>query len=262
MKKICLLFGILLLFVSANSVLADPYLYANRSFNKNINGVTDFGPYMRDLQRCIQMNWVPPKDDITKRVILLFKIDKTGQLMSSSVYQSSGSPDADRAAMYALQKTAPFKPLPSEFKGESIDIMFTFDYSVWGKTNYKSMHSPIMGENIQFQQTPSSKTYYKNLDETLTVTNKSLIRTSQGYKYIHVLKVKPFFEDAYLWKCKVDCKNRQIGVKKSYEGTVSSTPMHLLGFTQMVNVFSDNVKMQSPDKNKDYLKIYNYVCQP
>ena len=96
----------------------------------------DFGPYMRDLQRRIKMNWDPPKGNESKRVVLLFKIAKDGRLLSCSVFKSSGLPSADKAAMNAVQLTAPFRPLPAEFKGQSIDIQFTFDYNVFGASGY------------------------------------------------------------------------------------------------------------------------------
>ena len=96
----------------------------------------DFGPYMRELQRRIKMNWDPPKGNESKRVVLLFKIAKDGRLLSCSVYKSSGLQGADKAAINAVQATAPFRPLPAEFKGQSIDIQFTFDYNVFGASGY------------------------------------------------------------------------------------------------------------------------------
>ena len=96
----------------------------------------DFGPYMRELQRRIKMNWDPPKGDQSKRVVLMFKIAKDGRLLSCSVYKSSGLPNADKAAIQAVQLTAPFKPLPPDFKGSNIDIQFTFDYNVFGASGY------------------------------------------------------------------------------------------------------------------------------
>lgn len=96
----------------------------------------DFGPYMRELQRRIKMNWDPPKGNESKRVVLLFKIAKDGRLLSCSVFKSSGLPSADKAAINAVQATAPFRPLPAEFRGSSIDIQFTFDYNVFGASGY------------------------------------------------------------------------------------------------------------------------------
>ena len=97
----------------------------------------DFGPYMRELQRRIKMNWDPPKGNESKRVVLLFKIAKDGRLLSCSVYKSSGLKSADDAALNAVRLTAPFKPLPPDYKGQSIDIQFTFDYNVFGASGYQ-----------------------------------------------------------------------------------------------------------------------------
>lgn len=96
----------------------------------------DFGPYMRELQRKIKMNWDPPKGNESKRVVLLFKIAKDGRLLSCSVYKSSGLQNADNAAINAVKLAAPFRPLPPEYKGANIDIQFTFDYNVFGATKY------------------------------------------------------------------------------------------------------------------------------
>lgn len=97
----------------------------------------DFGPYMRELQRKIKMNWDPPKGNESKRVVLMFKIAKDGRLLSCSVYKSSGLKSADDAALNAVKLTAPFRPLPAEYKGSSIDIQFTFDYNVFGAAGYQ-----------------------------------------------------------------------------------------------------------------------------
>lgn len=96
----------------------------------------DFGPYMKELQRRIKMNWDPPKGNESKRVVLLFKIARDGRLLSVQVHRSSGLPAADNAAVNAVKLTAPFRPLPPEFKGNSVDIQFTFDYNVLGATRY------------------------------------------------------------------------------------------------------------------------------
>ncbi|MCM1264836.1 MAG: TonB family protein [Candidatus Gastranaerophilales bacterium] len=92
----------------------------------------DFGPYMRELQRRIKLNWTPPKGNESKQVVLLFKIAKNGQLISCRVFKSSGFPAADQAALNAVKLTAPFRPLPADYKGNNIDIQFTFDYRVFG----------------------------------------------------------------------------------------------------------------------------------
>lgn len=90
----------------------------------------NWGPYMRDLEARIKRNWSPPKQDTSKRVKVLFTIGRDGRLLSHKIIQSSGVPIQDRAAMSAIELTAPFRPLPPEFKGQSVPVEFTFDYNV------------------------------------------------------------------------------------------------------------------------------------
>lgn len=92
----------------------------------------DFNPYMKKLQKDIKKNWNPPKIDKSKRVVALFKIEKSGKLLETKIKKSSGDTDMDNAAIKAVYDTAPFEPLPKEFTGKSIDIQFTFDYNVLG----------------------------------------------------------------------------------------------------------------------------------
>ncbi len=96
----------------------------------------DFGPYMKELQRRIKMNWAPPKGNESKRVVLLFSISRDGRLLSVKVHKSSGLPAADEAALHAVRLTAPFRPLPPDYKGSSVDIQFTFDYNVFSASRY------------------------------------------------------------------------------------------------------------------------------
>ena len=90
----------------------------------------NWGPYMRDLEQRIKRNWTPPKGDSSKRVVITFTISRDGRLLNKRIVKSSGIPLADRAAMSAIEQTAPFRPLPPEFKGQSVPIEFTFDYNV------------------------------------------------------------------------------------------------------------------------------------
>lgn len=91
-----------------------------------------WGPYMRALEAKIKQNWHPPKGDQSKRVVLLFKIGKNGELLSVRVSKTSGSPENDQAAIRAVKMSAPFRALPPEFTGSSVEIDFTFDYNVLG----------------------------------------------------------------------------------------------------------------------------------
>ncbi len=91
----------------------------------------DFGPYIAELQRRIKRNWAPPAADRSKRVVTLFTVDRSGRLVSVRIQQSSGTEVADAAAIAAVRNSAPFRPLPAEYRGNTIDVQFIFDYDVW-----------------------------------------------------------------------------------------------------------------------------------
>jgi len=91
----------------------------------------DFGPYIAELQRRIKRNWQPPSSDRSKRVVALFTIGRAGQLLSVRLKNGSGSPSADDAAIAAVRASAPFRQLPANYRGNSIDVEFIFDYDVY-----------------------------------------------------------------------------------------------------------------------------------
>ncbi|MCQ2957406.1 MAG: TonB family protein [Candidatus Gastranaerophilales bacterium] len=95
-----------------------------------------FGAYMSALTQRIKSNWDPPRGEESKRVVLLFTIARDGRLLNVKVIKSSGTPSADKAALSAVELSAPFRPLPAGFKGSSVDIQFTFDYNVFGVNRY------------------------------------------------------------------------------------------------------------------------------
>lgn len=92
-----------------------------------------FDPYMYNLQNEIKKNWHPPKNNESKDVVVKFTIAKDGSLIKTNIIKSSNNMAIDRSAIEALQNSAPFAPLPKQFKEESVDIEFTFDYNVLGR---------------------------------------------------------------------------------------------------------------------------------
>ncbi|MCM1339294.1 MAG: TonB C-terminal domain-containing protein [Muribaculaceae bacterium] len=90
----------------------------------------DFGPYMREMQRRIKSNWNPPQDKFSRKVTLLYEIKKSGEVTNVSIVQSSGNKKMDKSAIKALEAASPLRPLPAEFKEDSVKVQFTFDYNV------------------------------------------------------------------------------------------------------------------------------------
>lgn len=99
------------------------------SFEKEFPNEADFEQYMRKMQKNIKANWNPPKNSASSSVTLKYSIQKNGELKNVSVIKSSGDEKIDFAAVKSLKMTAPFEPLPDSFKGNHIDIQFTFDYN-------------------------------------------------------------------------------------------------------------------------------------
>lgn len=104
-------------------------------------------PYLKKLERNIKLNWKPPKSEESTRVVLFFTIAKDGRLLASKIYKSSGVAVIDTAALNAAKASAPFNPLPEQFKGNSIDIQFTFDYNVHNNVQSKLNDSNLVKTN-------------------------------------------------------------------------------------------------------------------
>lgn len=90
-----------------------------------------FGDYMRNMQKKIKLNWNPPSETHSNKVVLIFKINKDGQVPDYKVLNSSGDNAVDSAAIDALLKSAPFEPLPTSYKGKDVQVQFAFDYNVY-----------------------------------------------------------------------------------------------------------------------------------
>lgn len=90
----------------------------------------DFGPYMAELQRRIKRVWFPPKIARSKRVQVIFKVHRNGEMTNLRLANSSGLTAADEAALKAIEAAAPFHPLPAGAPSD-VDIEFTFDYNVF-----------------------------------------------------------------------------------------------------------------------------------
>lgn len=91
-----------------------------------------FDYYMRNVQKNIKRNWQPPQGTESKRIVVLFTLNKDGHLISSQLSKSSGSDVADMEAINAIKRTY-FESLPYGYKGTYVDISFTFDYNVIDK---------------------------------------------------------------------------------------------------------------------------------
>jgi TonB family protein len=89
-----------------------------------------FTYYLRQLQNKITEKWVPPRGASVggEKAIVLFEIDREGQIKEPSVERSSGNAIYDQSALRAVLEASPFPPLPQGFPGRSLRVHFGFEY--------------------------------------------------------------------------------------------------------------------------------------
>lgn len=84
--------------------------------------------YNAELRRRIVSNWTPASKD--KPVAVLFTIGKTGDLLGTGIKKSSGSQQADQEAIQAVEKSAPFPPLPSIYRRNALTFYFPLNIAL------------------------------------------------------------------------------------------------------------------------------------
>jgi protein TonB len=89
-----------------------------------------FTYYLRLIQSKIGERWTPPRAAASggERVVVLFEIQRDGQIREPSVERSSGNTLYDQSALRAVMEASPFPPLPPEFKASSLRVHFGFEF--------------------------------------------------------------------------------------------------------------------------------------
>ena len=140
--------------------------------------------------------------------------------------------------------------MPAGYSGNSVTVLMTFDIQAL----------PSVVESVGNSQPVISIGRYIPLENSgypaHLISYKSYLKKDGGYTYVNLLD-STLFGNNYLLRCKVDCQNQLIGIKKTY--LIDSNALNKA--TQLEpEIYSDNVKMQSV--NNSYLNsaIYNYAC--
>ena len=84
--------------------------------------------YRGEVSKKLQKSKVLPKTRATGLVVLRFEVDLTGELVSRQVERSSGSKVLDEAAVAALDKAAPFPPIPPETGKKTLVMSVPFEF--------------------------------------------------------------------------------------------------------------------------------------
>jgi len=86
----------------------------------------------------------PPQAMLRSLVILAFTVDRSGELVRSSVYRTNGDDEAEATALAALRRAAPLPPPPAKLlngRGQ-VEIMEDWLFNDDGKFQLRELASP------------------------------------------------------------------------------------------------------------------------
>jgi|GEM_PF-3495104 len=90
--------------------------------------VFPFSYYKALLRSRIRANWEPPVGNaISKRTVVFFKIQRSGQLTNIAIEASSNDFLFDQAALRAITLANPLPPLPYDFPQRDLGVHFEFE---------------------------------------------------------------------------------------------------------------------------------------
>ena len=112
MRKILILF---LLVLNISFAIAE---------EKQINNLTDYFEY---LPQAVHNNWTPHKANKDYEITVQFKIYKDGHISHPEVINSTNV-NANVSAISAVKNGAPYKPLPENYKRDSVGAQVELKY--------------------------------------------------------------------------------------------------------------------------------------
>ena len=91
----------------------------------------DLGPYLAEVKQRVRQNWHSPNVDDSRQTVITFSIQRNGQIRGLQITQSSGSPQLDNEFIAAIQKSAPFAPLPANYPNSQLNIVYNLNINVY-----------------------------------------------------------------------------------------------------------------------------------
>ncbi len=93
-----------------------------------------YASYLEHIKNKIENVWAYPAEAARTgqqgTLLILFSINKNGDLIRLKLIRSSGYPLLDRAALEAVRDASPFPPLPKRFNLDVLNIYATFEYDL------------------------------------------------------------------------------------------------------------------------------------
>ena len=95
-----------------------------------------YGWYIEAVKRAVNQNWMQNTIDPSVRsarrakTVMTFTINRDGSIKNIRVSESSGNRSMDDSAQRALLGIDHFPPLPSDYSGRYVDVIFDFDLTM------------------------------------------------------------------------------------------------------------------------------------
>lgn len=103
--------------------------------------------YTKTVQKKVNRNWKPGKEfKVSKKIVAEFTITRAGNLKGLEIVSSSDIPKLDHTVIKAIQKTAPFKPLPYTYEKNEARIQFKFSYNNFKDLSKKDLIKPLKND--------------------------------------------------------------------------------------------------------------------
>lgn len=90
----------------------------------------DFSEYMARVQAKIQKNWNPPDFVEGGEAVVMFKVSRQGDVLSTSIVQSSNNELFDESTLEALRKASPFDRFPANSTRNMLTVKYTFHTTI------------------------------------------------------------------------------------------------------------------------------------
>jgi len=174
MKKIILLIILFLNFVSVQ----------NSAFSAEQNIYVT--AYLVRLQNKVKKNWDNSYIQPGSTAVVTIELDKNGNIVHSSVSQSSDDKSFDEMALSAVSKSEPFEKFPQNINDENVKISFEFSKNL---TEAKQ----ILDEkkiNVAVQKNNEmSLAQVRNSDKCQKCNTKKIVKNSDFAPYIQALQI-------------------------------------------------------------------------
>jgi len=84
--------------------------------------------YLGTLRKTLERSKVNPRSRMSGTVMVRFTVGPMGEVLTHEVTQSSGSKLLDDAAIAALERAAPFPPMPEGISGKPLEVQVPFKF--------------------------------------------------------------------------------------------------------------------------------------